>query len=307
MDRIEDTVGQAFAALLGQAGDGTIKRVHVAGAFGDDNGCTGDLLGQPQCALFKAEQIIRTGAAASQQFIGFERIDADRKAGITQRPDAVLQVRKIHSRQAADVDHVGAVAAITLGALDDPGNAELRRVDDLGEHAHIVAAQIRGKRLATKIGWQILQVLGPTLHADTELLGQCVNITLAQARHDDTVDAVDFRQSPFDQLDRHQRGHADADVAHLVAEFRLHGLQHLVQAFLRQFAGQKDDVFGHVMGKRLACLLTIGLRRALYRLRTDTALLVVCNQSNWSLIAINRPAGPVRVAARPAMNLAGRF
>ena len=59
--------------------------------------------------LIETEHVVGAGARPAAQLVGVAGIDAHLEAFAFQRRDGVFQVRKVHVRLAADVDHVAAL------------------------------------------------------------------------------------------------------------------------------------------------------------------------------------------------------
>ena len=98
-------------------------------------------------------------------------------------------------------------------------DVERRRVDDLGEDAHVVARQVAlGARACRSIPGRSLRSSGPRTNGVREVLAQRGEIAAAAPGDDHPVRAERRPQAPADHLARHERRDLDADVVDFVAE-----------------------------------------------------------------------------------------
>ena len=93
-------------------------------------------------ASLRLKHEIGAGAVAAPELAGIGAVDADEEAQRLHRRDRVFQMREGRRRQAAEIDHLGAVGGKRPGARQDAIDRELRRVDDLGEDAHLMGVEI---------------------------------------------------------------------------------------------------------------------------------------------------------------------
>ena len=195
----------------------------------------------------QAQQVIGARFCAAQQLIVFQGIDTDLVTGAMQGLHGLFQVRERRIRQAADVNHVGPVSFISRGLSQDSVNTDLRRFHYLRENADTVFIQADRRRCASEKYGQVLNVHSAPLHRHAQRLAQGVQVTLAQPRNNDSVHSVKLMQPATNHLCRHQCGDTYADFSYLISKLhRLHSLQDTPQALFRKFAGQKEDVLGHV-------------------------------------------------------------
>ena len=111
VDRIEDRIGEEAPAASLERGDGALERREVLRLARDQDRRRGHLVGDPQRVLAQAEEIVGARPARAHQLVGVEGVRADLEAERSQVDDRLLQVRKRRRRQAAEVDHVGAVGS----------------------------------------------------------------------------------------------------------------------------------------------------------------------------------------------------
>ncbi len=160
-------------------------------------------------------------------------------------------MRKRRIGQTAEIDYVGTLLAIGLGATQDALHRQVRRLDDLGEYAHIITGQVRRLAAATEILRQIFQILGAALDRDSVLRFQFGQISATQAGQHHPVGITGIRQPAQYQFRRHQRRDRNTDLRDAVLEIlwmfvvSLNIRQHLVQAFFGELAGQEEEIFRH--------------------------------------------------------------
>src|SRR5947209_7665961 len=94
-------------------------------------------------------------------------------------------MRKRRIGQAAKVYDVGTCATHILRPRQNGLNPKGWRLDDLREHANIVARQIKAAALPAEKGWKILELLGAAFKSDIELRRQSPKVGSTPAgKHD---------------------------------------------------------------------------------------------------------------------------
>ena len=167
------------------ASDGAQQRIQVAMRGRDQHRHGGRSRRDVERVFGEAQQEIRAGASAAPQFVGIGGIDADLTAGRL-RARAPLSSRwgnGVSGRQPRSMTSAPA-ARIAAGAREDRVDAERRRIDDLGENAHVVARQIGRRAAPAEKSRQVLQLVGPALERHAEIGGERVEIGAAAAGHD---------------------------------------------------------------------------------------------------------------------------
>ena len=72
------------------------------------------------------------------------------------------------------------------------------------------------------------------------------HIAAAAAGNNNARSFAGIADAAANQIGRHQAGDVEADIQHIVAEWRrLNTFQHAMQGFFGQFAGQKKNVLSH--------------------------------------------------------------
>ena len=94
-------------------------------------------------------------------------------------------MRERRLRQAAQIDHIRARALLRLSAFENHGQADDWGIDDLGENAHVVTAQIDGCGLAAKKARQILDLIRPAHKRHAEVRAQRREVAATAPRHHD--------------------------------------------------------------------------------------------------------------------------
>ena len=166
--------------------------------------------------------------------------------GRFQRRDRLLQMREGRVGQAAEIDHIRSGGAVLVGAGEDLVQRQGRRLDDLGEDAHVVAAQIDRTAGAAEMARQVLQIVRPALEGRAELGRERRQIHPRPPGEEDSRGTGQRPQPPAHDLGGHQRGDLDADGPHLPIEVvRSHALQRALEPPLGKAAGQEEDALGH--------------------------------------------------------------
>ena len=172
MDGIDNRVEDGAEASLLRVFSGAIKRSEIAVLGRNQHRSRAGLFGDREIALGEAEEIIGAGGAAATQFVWVSRIDADSQSPRLQFSHGVLEMGERGIRQAPEIDHVGALDAQEFGARENRLEADLRRIDDLGEDSERVARQIERRSGLAEKRWQVFQFIGAALERDAKFLSQ---------------------------------------------------------------------------------------------------------------------------------------
>ena len=191
-------------------------KVCVAVANQDRDGF--DFVGNPQAVRLQAQEKVCPGLSPGEQVLRFERVDAHDKIFLFEHLHGLCQMREFHSRQAADVDDVGAVFPVTAASIRISSRLRFWRLGDFSEDPDIVAGQIFRHRGPAEIGGKILEFIGTPLDRHPELCFQWFQISAHSAGKQDAVDSRRKFKPFLDQLGGHQRGNARTDLANFIVE-----------------------------------------------------------------------------------------
>ena len=156
---IEDSAEASLLRLF----SGAIKRGEIAVLGRNQHRSRAGLFGDREIALGEAEEIIRAGGSAATQLVRVGRIDADSQSPRLQFSHRVFEMGERGVRQASEIDDVGALDAQEFGAGENRFEAQLRRIDDLGEDFQRMARQIERRAGLAKKRRQVFQFIGAAL------------------------------------------------------------------------------------------------------------------------------------------------
>ena len=149
-------------------------------------------------------------------------------------------MRKRHIRLAADIDDVGALRGEHGGTRDERLDRQRRRLDDLGEDAHVVAGKVGGPARLAEVERQIDDLLRPALERHAVMALQLVEIHAGAPGHDNAVGVERPLQAIAHDRLGHQRGDLYADVGDTPGSGRQAELgDRPVEAGLGELARQK--------------------------------------------------------------------
>ena len=215
-------------------------------ARGISTGTAGVPAATSSVASVRLSRIIGAGLRAAAQFLRVAGIDADAMALGTQAPHGLLQMRKREAGPAAEVDHVRALGAQRRRARSQRVERQRRRIDDLGEDARVVAAEIGGLGTEAEEGGQVGDLLGAAHECHAELRRQRRLIEADAAGQDDAVGLQRARQAAAQDRLGHQGGDLDPDILHAPGELRVAQLgQQPAQPRLGEMAGEEQQAFSH--------------------------------------------------------------
>src|SRR5205085_3709886 len=112
-------------------------------------------------------------------------IDADEEAGLVQGGDRILEMGEGRAGQAAEIDDIRTLIGELAGTRQNALDREMRGLDDLGEDADVVAAEIDAEALLAEMRRQIVEILGPALDRHTKLVRERGKIAGTMTGHDD--------------------------------------------------------------------------------------------------------------------------
>ena len=146
---IGSRTGSAMNGYAGPLGslDGAPERIEIAGNGRDQHRRRRVIEGQRQRVLVEAEKIVR--ARPARRSLSSSRLAEStltENPSRLQFPHRLAKQRKRRFRQAAEVDDVGAGAGKRPRPRHQRVDRKHRRVDDLGEDAHVVAGKVRAAR-----------------------------------------------------------------------------------------------------------------------------------------------------------------
>ncbi len=234
---------------------GAAEPVEIAGGGGDQDRRRRHLRSKLERRLAEAQHEIGAGAIAALELAEIGAVDADGKPERLHRSDRFLEMGEGRRRQAAEIDHLGAVGGKRPGARQDAVDRELRRVDDLGEDAHVMGVEIDRFAGAAEEGGQVVKIGRPALDGDAELAAEAGEIALAMAGNDDPVGAQRvLRQAAADEVGGHQRRDLDADVVHRPGEVEItDAVKDAAQPLLGEMPGQEQGVSRHCSRRLTLC------------------------------------------------------
>ena len=88
-------------------------------------------------------------------------------------------MRKRGVRQAADIDHIGAVGTVSRRARECVVDRAERGIHEFGEYQHVAAVEFARRALHAEKSRQVFQFLGATFERDPEMRRQCLCIPAA--------------------------------------------------------------------------------------------------------------------------------
>src|SRR6185437_10676277 len=185
---------------------GAAERIEIARLRWNEHRHGARLGGEIEHRLVEAEHEIRPGAIGAAKLGAVGGVDADDEAGSAQRNDRFLELAEGRSGQTTEIDDVGALAGEVAGADENLVDREERRLDDLGEDADVVAAEVGAVPLLPEMRRQVVKILRAALYRQVELVRQRSEVAGTMAWHDDAVGGDRLaRQAPADEVGGHQR------------------------------------------------------------------------------------------------------
>ena len=135
------------------------------------------------------------------------------KAGSLEPANGVFEMRERRVRQAPEIDHVGARRPHGGGTRENGIDAQRRRIDDLGEYAHVVTRQIehRGRAFRSMPASPSI----PPAHARTGRRIRALRRSRSARQRPGTMIAVGLhrtRQAARDDRLGHEGRDLDADI-----------------------------------------------------------------------------------------------
>ena len=243
-DRVEDRRNPAFVGGLGRPQ----QRRQVAVAGRNEHGRCAAVARNVERVFGEAQQERGARLGGAAQFLGRGRVDADRQAGSLELANGVFEMRERRVRQTAEIDHVGARRPHGGGARENGIDGQGRRIDDLGEYAHVLTGEIETAAVLSEVCRQVLQFLRPALEPDAEVGAQAVEIGAAAAGHQDPIGLHRTRHAARDDRLGHERSDLDADIEDRPFEPGvLDAGQNLLEPRPGEMTGEKEDALSHAL------------------------------------------------------------
>jgi len=221
-----------------------LERVEPLAEVGDQDHRAVQLRQQVEVLGVDAEEHVDAGGVGGADGRRVERVDADRKTALLEAGDHLPDAGEALHRRRAEVDDVGAAAAVVLGSGEDVREAHPPGIDDLGEDPRPVLAVPFTDGLVAEVSRQVLEILRAAHDGHSHPPFQSLKVAAAQPGDHHAATSTRVGQTAGDPLRAHEGGDGAVEHRQLVAALEVEAVERRPQRRLGE-PPRHEQVVGH--------------------------------------------------------------